>query len=128
MSSITQIPGEFCPLPLTLLRAQTFFSGQVTQEVSHPATTPKRASKLAAEEAAAEPKSATTAVFGDTSASALAAERPAGLTRSVSQPIERDRGAATRKVTLFERCTTTMLESSSSGLSIECGIDDGEKV
>eukprot|EP00752_Nemacystus_decipiens_P011862 g10522.t1 len=99
---------------------------KVTQEVSHPVT-PKRASKIGSGGIAAEPKSPTTATAGDISATARAVERPLALRRSISQPIERGRGraAATRKVTLFERCTTTTLASSRSSLSTEDGNDNG---
>eukprot|EP00903_Cladosiphon_okamuranus_P014647 g13582.t1 len=100
---------------------------KVTQEVSHPVTTPKKASNLPSEGGAAQPKSPATAASGDASTSALALGRPEGLRRSISQPIERGRGraAATRKVTLFERCTTTTVESSSSSLCTDDGSDNG---
>lgn len=111
-------------------RPPAFSSIQVTQEVSHPVTTPKKASKVASGGTTAEPKSPAAAASGDTPASALAVERPVGLRRSISQPIERGKGraAATRKVTLFERCTTTTLESSSSSLSAEDCNGNGKKV
>lgn len=110
-------------------RRPRVFTEQVTQEVSHPVATPKKACTVAGGPAA-EPKSPTTATSGDTSAAALAVERPLALRRSISQPIERGKGraAAIRKVTLFERCTTTTLESSSSSLSTEDGNDNGKQV
>lgn len=120
---------QVCPLSPTRRRTPAFSPSQVTQEVSHPVTTPKKASKIASGGTAAEPKSPKPAKPGDTSATALAVERPLALRRSISQPIERGRGraAATRKVTLFERCTTTTLESSSSSLSTEDGDENGKQ-
>ncbi len=101
---------------------------QVTQEVTtpHPVAASKKASKVASDGSTAEPKSSTAAESGGTSAAALALKQPTRLTRSVSQPTERAAAKSTRKVTLFESCTTT-LESSNSSLSTEDGNDNGEE-
>lgn len=129
-SSIFPSSGNFYPFSPTRPRPRAFSSSQVTQEVSHPVTNPEKASKLPSEAGTAQPKGPTTAASGDASASAPAVERPTGLRRSISQPMERGRGraAATRKVTLFERCTTTTLESSSSSMCTDDGNDNGEKL
>lgn len=102
---------------------------QVTQEVTtpHPVAASKKASKVSSDGSTAEPKSSTAAELGDSSAAALALKQPTRLTRSVSQPTERSAATATRKVTLFESCTTTTLESSNSSLSTEDGNDSGEE-
>ncbi|CAN0188246.1 unnamed protein product [Ectocarpus sp. 12 AP-2014] len=124
----------------------------VTQEVTtpHPVTTKKPAKAPAAAAAAAaaegpttaEPKSPTSETPGGekdaaaaaaadatatTAADTLALSRPVMIQRSVSQPTEREKNSmatSTRKVTLFERCTTTTMESLPSSSSNEDSVDD----
>lgn len=109
----------------------------------HPVTTkkPAKAAAAAAAEGAttAEPKSSTPEASGDVNnaaaddttatpaATTLALKRPVMIQRSVSQPTEREKNSAafsTRKVTLFERCTTTTMESLPSSSSNEDSVDD----
>ncbi|CAM9180173.1 unnamed protein product [Ectocarpus sp. 4 AP-2014] len=77
--------------------------------------------------AAADATAAAADATATTAANTLALSRPVALQRSVSQPTEREKNSmatSTRKVTLFERCTTTTMESLPSSSSNEDSVDD----